>query len=186
MGQRRDSYALYQDAISRNVPLGTFTDQNSADTAGDSLGLALRLGGDLKWGAAHHRTGGGLGAASGDHQGFAESGGSGITALSFGRAKRDSTVSQVGWHVMADVGRFRPFAEAQWNHEFVDSDRKVTADLTTIAAPAYSMDAVPVPIDWGTVSLGTSFKASERVMLRASFTTMFGTRQTSTTAGNWA
>ena len=60
---------------------------------------------------------------------------------------------------------------------------EVTADLTTIAAPAYSMDAVPVANDWGTMIFGTSFKASERVMLRASFTTMFGNQQMETYGG---
>ena len=84
---------------------------------------------------------------------------------------------------MADVGRFQPFAEAKWNHEFADSTRTVEAALTTIDAPAYSMDAVQVATDWGTVMLGTSFKASERVMLRASFSTMFGNQQIETYGG---
>lgn len=114
---------------------------------------------------------------------FTESGVSGVTALSFDEQKRDSTVSQLGWRIMADVGRFQPFAEATWNHEFEDSDREVTADLSTIAAPAYSMDAVPIANDWGTVSLGTSFKASERLMLIASFSTMVGNQQLESHSG---
>lgn len=171
------SYGLYQDKIIRNVPLGAFMDQNKADTDGHSLGLALRLGGNLKWGAVTTGPVAGLVLQQVTIEEFTESGVSGVTALSFDEQKRDSTVSQLGWRIMAEVDRFQPFAEATWNHEFEDSDREVTADLSTIAAPAYSMDAVPIADDWGTVSLGTSFKASERVMFIASFSTMFGNQQ---------
>jgi outer membrane lipase/esterase len=167
------SYGLYQDKISRSVPLGLFMDSNSADTTGDSLGLALRLGGDLKWGPVTTGPVAGLVLQRVTIKGFTESGTSGVTALSYGEQKRDSTVSQLGWRILADVGRFQPFAEAKWNHEFADPKRTVKASLTTISAPAYSMDAVPVTTDWGTVMLGTSFKVSERVMLRASFSSMF-------------
>lgn len=44
------SYGLYQDKITREVPLGTFVDTNTANTTGQSLGLALRAGGDMVWG----------------------------------------------------------------------------------------------------------------------------------------
>ena len=43
------TYDLFQDKISRPVPLGIFTDQNNANTTGQSLALALRGGGDLSW-----------------------------------------------------------------------------------------------------------------------------------------
>ena len=45
------------------------------------------------------------------------------------------------------------------------------------------MDAVPVTTDWGTVMLGTSFKLTERVMLRASFSTMFSNPNAATYGG---
>ena len=177
------SYGLYQDKISRNVALGAFMDQNSADTTGDSLGLALRLGGDLKRGAITTGPVAGLLLQRVTIKEFSESGLSGVTALSYGKQKRGSTVSQLGWRILADVGRFQPFAETKWNHEFADSTRTVEAALTTIDAPAYSMDAVQVSTDWGTVMLGTSFKASDRVMLKASFSTMFGNQQMETYGG---
>src|SRR4029079_15598816 len=44
------SYGLLQDRLARQVPLGLFTDQNSADTDGHSLALALRGGGDFTFG----------------------------------------------------------------------------------------------------------------------------------------
>ncbi|WP_243361839.1 autotransporter outer membrane beta-barrel domain-containing protein [Fundidesulfovibrio terrae] len=177
------SYGLYQDKVSRNAPLGLFMDENSANTTGDSLGLALRLGGDLKWGLVTTGPVAGLVLQRVTIKGFTESGLSGVTALSYGEQKRDSAVTQLGWRILADVGRFQPFAEAKWNHELADPKRTVKAALTTISAPAYSMDAVPVTTDWGTVMFGTSFKVSERVMLKASFSTMFSNPQTVTYGG---
>ena len=105
--------------------------------------------------------------------GFTETGTSGVTALSFGGQTRDSVVSQLGWRVLADVGDWQPFAEAKWNHEWADTDRTITASLTSVAAPSYTMDAVPVASDWATASLGTSYKLNSRVMLRAAVSTMF-------------
>lgn len=177
------SYGLYQDKISRSVPLGLFMDQNSADTTGNSLGLALRLGGDLKWGPVTTGPVAGLVLQRVTIKGFTESGTSGMTALSYGEQRRDSVVSQLGWRILADVGRFQPFAEAKWNHEYADPKRKVKAALTTAVGPAYSMDAVPVTTDWGTVALGTSFKLNDRVMLRASFSSMFSNPQMVTYGG---
>lgn len=177
------SYGLYQDKILRNVPLGLFMDQDSANTTGDSLGLALRLGGDLKWGPVTTGPVAGLVLQRVTIKGFTETGTSGVTALSYGEQKRDSDVTQLGWRVLADLGRFQPFAEAKWNHELADPNRMVKAALTTITAPAYSMNAVPVTTDWGAVQLGTSFKVSDRVMLRASVSTMFSNPQVATYGG---
>ena len=177
------SYGLYQDKTLRNAPLGLFMDQDSANTTGDSLGLALRLGGDLKWGPVTTGPVAGLVLQRVTIKGFTESGTSGVTALSYGEQRRDSAVTQLGWRALADVGRFQPFAEAKWDHELADPKRMVKAALTTIAAPAYSMDAVPVTTDWGTVSLGTSFKVTEQVMFRASFSTMFSNPQVATYGG---
>jgi outer membrane lipase/esterase len=53
--------------------------------------------------------------------------------------------------------------KAVWNHEFVDSDRQVSASLTTSAAPAYSMPAVQLGSDWGTVTAGTAVKLAGNV-----------------------
>ena len=177
------SYGLYQDKISRSAPLGLFLDQNSADTTGDSLGLALRLGADLKLGPVTTGPVAGLVLQQVRIKAFTESGTSGVTALHYGEQQRDSAVTQLGWRVLADIGRWQPFVEAKWSHELADPKRTVKAALTTISAPAYSMDAVPVTTDWGTVMLGTSFKVNDRVMLRASFSSMFSNPQVATYGG---
>ena len=80
--------------------------------------------------------------------GFTESGS--FTSLAFDDQDRNSAVSRLGYQVTFDAGAFRPFAKAVWNHEFADTDRTVTAYLTTITAPGFSMPAVVLGKDWGT------------------------------------
>jgi outer membrane lipase/esterase len=177
------SYGFYQDTVSRDVPLGAFIDENRATTTADSLGMAVRLGADRKWGPVTTGPVAGLVLQRAIVKGFTESGTSGVTALSYGEQKRDSRVSQFGWRIRADVGRFQPFADASWHHEFADPSRTVQAALTTISAPAYSTDAVAAATDWSLVMLGTSFRVSDRVRLRAAFSSVFSNPQVVTRGG---
>ncbi|WP_243358550.1 autotransporter outer membrane beta-barrel domain-containing protein [Fundidesulfovibrio terrae] len=167
------SYGLYQDKITRIVPLGLFTDQNNANTTGQSLALALRAGGDIKLGPVTTGPVAGLVLQQVTIKGFTESGTSGVNALSFGGQTRESVVSQLGWRVLVDVAKWRPFAEAKWNHEFAGQGRMVKASITTATAKPYSMDAAPVATDWGTASLGTSYKINDQWMLRVAGSAMF-------------
>jgi outer membrane lipase/esterase len=160
------SYGLNQNEIRRQVALGRFLDQNSGDTNGQSLALALRAGGDIKLGPLTTGPVGGLVVQQVRIKGFTETGASGVTALTFGGQTRDSVVSQLGWRVLLDVGDWQPFVEAKWNHECVEQKRMVRASLTTISAPTYSVEAAPAPTDWTTASIGSSYKLNERVMLR--------------------
>ena len=171
------SYGLYQDTIKRQVRLGLFTDSNSADTTGQSLALALRVGGDMHLGPVTTGPVAGLVLQQIRIQGFTESGTSGVTALSFGEQMRYSTVSQLGWRVLLDVGKWQPFAEAKWNHAWADRKRQVKAALTTVSAAPYAMDAAPVASDWTSASCGASYKVSERVMLRGTASAMFDNPQ---------
>ena len=177
------SYGLYQDKITRPVTLGLFPDQNSSDTTGQSLALALRAGGDISLGLVTTGPVAGLVLQQVRIKGFTESGVSGVTALSFGEQVRDSVVSQLGWRILADVGRWQPFAEAKWNHEFADQNRMVKAAITTASAAPYSMDAAPVTTDWGAASIGASFKINDQVSLRGSVSTMFSNPQVATYGG---
>jgi outer membrane lipase/esterase len=160
------SYGMFQDKIKRQVLLGRFIDQNSADTNGQSLALAMRAGGDIKLGPLTTGPVAGMILQQARIDGFTETGTSGVTALSFGRQTRDSAVSQLGWRVLLDVGKWQPFAEAKWNHELVEQNRLIKASITTAPAAPYSVDAVPAATDWTTASIGSSYKLSERVMLR--------------------
>jgi outer membrane lipase/esterase len=67
----------------------------------------------------------------------------------------------------------RPFAKAVWNHELASTDRLVTAYLTTIAAPGYSLPAVVLGKDWGTATAGTTFKLASNVTGLVAFVGQF-------------
>jgi outer membrane lipase/esterase len=166
-GNMVGTYGLLHDKVSRLVTLGVFTDQNQSTTTGHSLALALRGGSDFKLG--RFTTGPVLGLSMQEVHiaSFTESGTSGVSALSFGRQTRDSAISQVGWRALVDLGKWQPFAEAKWNHEWDDKNRMVSASLTTVDAPVYSMDAVPSGTNWASASLGTAYKLSPRTTLRA-------------------
>ena len=167
------SYGWNQDTITRPVQLGLYTDQNTADTTGQSLALALRLGGDIHLGPVTTGPVAGMVLQEVRIKGFTETGASGATALTFAEQTRDSAVSQLGWRVLADIGKWQPFAEAAWNHEWADTDRLVKASITTAVAAPYSMAAAPVASDWATASVGTSYKINEQWMLRGTLSAAF-------------
>jgi outer membrane lipase/esterase len=179
------SYDLFQDKIVRPVPLGIFTDQNNGTTTGQSLSLALRGGCDFSLG--QFTTGPVAGMVLQDVRvyGFTESGTSGVTALSYGSQTRESFVSQLGWRVWTDLGKFHPFAEASWNHECAGKSRMITASLTSVAAPSYTMDAVPMASNWDTTSLGGYYKLTPNVILRGAASAMIFSPQMITCGGEF-
>ncbi len=163
------SYGLLQNNVARQVPIGIFTDQDSGNTNGNSLALALRGGGD--WHIGPVTTGPVVGVVlqQAHIDGFTETGSSGFSALSFGSQTLNSAVSQLGWRAAVDAGAWQPFVEMDWNHEWAGKNRTVTASLTSIAAPSYTAAAAPVASDWATVFVGTSYRLSQLVMLRGAF-----------------
>lgn len=167
------SYGFFQDNIARQVTLGTFVDQNHADTTGQSPALALRGGGDFKLSQITTGPVAGLVLQQIHVNGFTETGASSVTALSFGNQTRDSLITQLGWRVLADLGNWQPFAEVKWNHELASKDRVVTASLTSVAAPSYSVAAAPVASDWANAFLGTSYKLNSQITLRGVFSGVF-------------
>jgi outer membrane lipase/esterase len=150
---------------SRARLLGSFTDQNSGDSNGQSLALALRAGWDFKPGAVTTGPVAGMVLQQVRLDGFAETGTSGMTALSFASQTRNSAVTQLGWRGSVDMGNWQPFAEVDWNHDWAGKNRTISASLTSIAAPSYFAAAVPAASDWATVFLGASYKLSARVIL---------------------
>ena len=171
------TYGLFQDKMTRVVPLGAITDENSARTHGRSLALALLGGGDFRRGPVTTGPIAGVVLQQVHVAGFTETGASGVTALSFDSQTRDSLVSRLGWRASADLGRWQPFLDLQWNHEWAGRHRTVTASLTTVAAPSYTMDAVPAAETWATASLGASYTFNPQVTLRGGISTVFGNPQ---------
>ena len=66
-----------------------------------------------------------------------------------------SEVSALGYQTSFDWGMWHPFVKVVWDYEFDPLDRLVTASLTTMAAPSYSLPAVVLGRDWATTTVGT-------------------------------
>jgi outer membrane lipase/esterase len=94
----------------------------------------------------------------------------GFTALSFADQTRDSAVTELGYRASVDIGIWRPFAKLVWNHELASTNRSVTASLTSVVAPSYSMPAVILGKDWGTGTVGTTATIAQGVTGYATFT----------------
>lgn len=168
------SYGTLQNDISRSVKLGVFSDQNNGDADGHSLSFALRGGSNFK--IDRLTTGPVLAVIfqKAHIDGFTERGLTGVTALSFDSQTRDSIVSQLGWRGSVQLGEWKPFAEATWNHELRDDDHTITTTLTSVSAPSYTTSTAPVNSDWGNATLGTSYTINPRVTLWAAMSGGFG------------
>lgn len=101
----------------------------------------------------------------------------GVTALSYRGQIRNSAVTELGYQAHIDVGIRSSYVKLTWDHELVPYDRSVTASLTTIMAPSYSMPAVALGKDWGAGTVGTTVTLGGGMTAYASFTSQFGQSQ---------
>jgi outer membrane lipase/esterase len=179
----------------RQVPVGITTQPNTGDTKGSNLSLMLESGFTLTSpiGTAGsvmpvkaapamlyimHGPIVGVTLQQVRVDGFTETDQfaaiGGFTALSFLAQIRNSAVTELGYQASVDVGIWHPFAKLVWNHELANTDRQVTALLTTASfAPDYSLPAVVLGRDWGTGTVGTSLKMSRDVTGLATFVSQF-------------
>jgi outer membrane lipase/esterase len=153
------SAGIIHDGVNRTVPIGITMQDNSANTDGANVSLAAFTGYDIRSDWLTHGPVAGITLQRVNIDGFTESGS--FTALSFDSQTRYSAVTSIGYRASFDVGRWQPFIQLTWDHELVSNDRMVTASLTTIAAPSYSMPAVALGSDWATGTLGTTFAWSK-------------------------
>jgi outer membrane lipase/esterase len=156
----------------RTVPIGITVQANNGSTNGSDLSLAAEVGYDFHAGAVTHGPVAGLILQQAKVDGFTESGS--FTSLSFGNQIRNSEVGVLGYQARFDCGQWHPFVQLAWDHEFDPLDRLVTASLTTIAAPSYSMPAVVLGRDWGTATVGTQLTLTPAWTGLASFTAQLG------------
>jgi outer membrane lipase/esterase len=165
------TYGALDYDVNRIVPIGITLQNNNGKTNGSNVSVALQGGHDFVLGAVTHGPVAGLTWQHIHIGGFTESGS--FTSLAFGDQTRESLISGVGYKASYDLGRFRPYVQAVWNHEFA-SDRTVRASLTTIEAPSYEMPAVKLGRDWATGTLGTTMNISNAFTGIASFTAQAG------------
>lgn len=159
------------DGVDRTVPIGITLQPNTGSTSGNNSSLALLAGYNIGAATLTHGPMAGIVLQRVHIGGFTESGS--FTSLSFAEQTRNSAVSQVGYQLSYDAGWLRPFVKAAWNHELAGTDRDVTASLTTITAPSFSMPAVVFGRDWGSATAGTAIRMTDRVTGFVAFTGLF-------------
>jgi outer membrane lipase/esterase len=184
--------------VNRIVPLGIVTVSNTGTTSGRNASLAWEMGYNfrLPLGSAAaspplfvkapadapltlvHGPVAGILLQRIWVDGFTETDSlGGVTALSFADQIRNSAVTELGYQAHIDVGKWSPYIKLTWDHELVPYNRSVTASLTTITAPSYSMPAVALGKDWGAGTIGTTVALGRGTTAYASFTSQFGQSQ---------
>ena len=163
----------FQSKIKRHVPLGTFTDENIGQPDGYSLALMLGVGSDIKVGKITTGPVASVVLQQAHVRQFTESGNSGVTALSFARQLWNSTVSQLGWRLLGNIDKWQPFAQVRWGHEWGDKNKLVTATLTSVVAPSYTMATAPGASNWADAWLGTAYHFNAQVAMRGAFLATF-------------
>jgi outer membrane lipase/esterase len=166
------TYGALRYDVNRIVPIGITLQGNNGAANGSNLSLALQGGYDFFHGNLTHGPVAGLIWQRAKVDGFTETGG--FTSLAFGEQTRDSIVGALGYKATWDLGRFRPFVQAVWNHELASPDRTVTASPTTIDAPSFKMPAVQLGRDWATATVGSTVTLGGGFTGLASFTAQAG------------
>jgi outer membrane lipase/esterase len=163
--------------MNRIVPIGPTLHSNTSSSGGDNWSAALQGGYVFSSGTITHGPVLGLVYQSVSLDGFKETGD--YTALEFGSQTRESSVSQLGYLAVYDLGKYQPYVEALWNHELADTGRDVSVQLISKALPALSMPAVLLGKDWGEAKAGVKIDVGKNLKLVLEANTDFG--QTSTT-----
>src|SRR5262249_11384595 len=148
------TYGHLAFGVNRDVPIGITVQHNNGSTDGSDWSLATEGGYKFKDGWLTHGPIIGLTLQRVNVNDFTESGS--FTSLSFDDQVRNSAISALGYRATIDWGAWHPFAQVVWNHELANTDRNVTAFLTTVTAPGYSMPAVVLCQEWGPASSGTT------------------------------
>ncbi len=155
------TYGAIEYDVKRIVPVGITVQNNAGSTSGSDISIAGDLGYDFHLGNVTSGPVAGLTLQQVHVDGFAESGS--FTSLGFDAQTRNSAVTDLGYRLTIDLGRWSPFARATWDHELASTNRQVFASLTTSVAPSYAMPAVQVGTDWGSFTAGTAFKLASNV-----------------------
>jgi outer membrane lipase/esterase len=141
--------------VNRIVPLGITFETNAASTRGQNFSFAALTGYDFRYGPITHGPVVGIEVQSVGIDAFTETGS--FTSLGFSNIGRPSSVTALGYRAAVDYGIWRPFAQVTWNHELENTaDRMLTATLTSITAPSYSLPIVQLGRDWASAIIGTT------------------------------
>lgn len=151
------TYGYLDYDINRVVPIGISFDSNTAKTHGGNVSFAALGGYDFRFGNFTVAPVAGVEVQSVRVNAFAETGA--FTNLAFSNIGRESLVSALGARASLNMGVWRPFVQATWNHELNGTRNKtVTASILSTPAPSYSLPIVQFGRDWASATAGTTLE----------------------------
>ena len=168
------TYGHFSCDFNRIVPGAPAFLNNNGSTGGDNWSAALQGGYAFQNDSVTHGPVAGFVYQNVSMGGFTETGSS--MSLAFGSQTLGSSIGQLGYLAAYDLGKYQPYVEASWNHEFADTARNVTASW---GPKAYSMPAVILGKDWGETKGGVKIDVGGGMKLVVEGTADFG--QTATT-----
>lgn len=131
----------HYDNISRNIQLGATTRTETSEARGTRF--AAGVNGGYSWSFKQFNTGPLLGLQYNTTtvKGFQENEGDSLS-MSYAKQGRESLIGSLGWSadmkLEADGNTWLPFAQLVYDHEFAQSDREVSANLSS-ASTRFSM-----------------------------------------------
>ncbi len=168
------TYGHFGFDFNRIVPNGSSPLNNYGAGGGDNWSAALQGGYLFSSGSVTHGPLAGFVYQNASIGGFKETGSQ--WSLEFGSQMLESSIGQLGYLAIYDLGKYQPYLQAAWNHEFADEPRTITAKWGPYA---YSMPAVLLGKDWGEAKGGVKIDIGGNIKMVVEGSADFG--QTSTT-----
>jgi outer membrane lipase/esterase len=183
------SYGNLTIQSNRQFNLGIVSQSNTGSTSGDIPSLSLEGGytmlAHIGGFACQHTPLIGATWQQVNVHGFTETNPAGApTALSFANQSRRSSVSELGYQLRIDAGKWQPFARLTWNHELASTNRYITTSLTSVSAPSYNMPAIQFGHDWGLGMLGSKLQINATWQAYALISSQFSQYNRTNTTGS--
>jgi outer membrane lipase/esterase len=141
-------------STTRSFALGAATRNENGDTNGTHWGVRLLGGYWFNYETVLHGPFLKLVYQEATVSAFSESGAD-STALAYGKQKRDSFITSLGWQAQGQWGPVRPFARATWEWESKNDQQYVTASSASLGG-SYTVPTYKPDSNWGQFLLGAS------------------------------
>jgi outer membrane lipase/esterase len=162
------AYSLLKNQVNRVTPIGVASFSNASTVNGSNTSVAVQTGYNFDYSVMSHGPVIGYAYVNTSINGFTESGN--FNSLQFGSQNINAQVGSVGYQAQAKVGDWLPFARAIYNSQLGNIDRSITATLTTVAAPSYTMPAMGYGRNWTNLTAGVGYQIDSKTVIRTSFT----------------
>jgi len=162
------AYNWLNNNVNRVTPIGITSFSNTSTVNGSNTSVAVQTGYNFDYSVVNHGPVLGYSYVNTNINGFTESGN--FNSLQFGSQNINAQVGSVGYQAQGKVGEWLPFAKAIYNSQLGNIDRLITASLTTIAAPSYTMSAMSYGRNWTNLTAGMGYQIDPKTVIRASFT----------------